>query len=27
MYQKELEYLQTVFEYQYTKNYLDFLTK
>ncbi len=27
MYQKELEYLQTVFEYRYTKNYLDFLTK
>lgn len=27
MYQKELEYLQTVFEYNFTKNYLEFLTK
>ncbi|MEP4533135.1 MAG: TolC family protein [Cyclobacteriaceae bacterium] len=27
MYQKELEFLQTVFEYNFTKNYLEFLTK
>jgi outer membrane protein TolC len=27
MYQKELEYLQSVFEFNFTKKYLDFLTK
>lgn len=27
MYQKELEYLQTVFEFNFTKKYLEFLTK
>jgi hypothetical protein len=27
MYQKELEYLQTIFEYNFTKKYLEFLTK
>ncbi len=27
MYKKELEYLQTVFEYNYTKKYLEFLTQ
>jgi outer membrane protein TolC len=27
MYQKELEYLQAVFEYNYTQEYLQFLTK
>jgi len=27
MYQKELEYLQSVFEFNFTKKYLEFLTK
>lgn len=27
MYQKELEFLQTIFEYNFTKKYLEFLTK
>jgi len=27
MFQKELEFLQAVFEYNFTQNYLHFLTK